>query len=88
MADMTSMGQGQLGSGMANNAAALMQFREPYTKMAIQMQMDGQTPPPFVEWATQQLQAQQPHAEAAPMDRRAMLAQAINQLPQGNIPQA
>jgi len=89
MADMQSMGSGQLGSGLANNAAALLQYREPYTKMAMQMQMEGQQPPPFEQWATEQLQASQPRAEAAPqpMDRRAMLAQAINQLPQQGAPQ-
>jgi len=73
----TSMGQGMLGSGLANNAGILMQFREPYMKMATQMAMDGQEPPPFEQWAAQQAQAAQPQM---PTDRRGMLATLIGRL--------
>lgn len=73
-----SLGEGQLGSGLAQNAAILNQFRQPYMQMAQQMMEQGQEPPPFEQWASQQAQAQQP----APQDRRGMLSQLIGQLRQ------
>jgi hypothetical protein len=66
-----SMGSGPLGSGLANNAAMLTKFREPYMRMATQMAMDGQEPPPFQQWVQTQMPQQQ--APQAPMDRRSML---------------
>jgi len=71
------MGQGPLGSGMANNAMMLTKFREPYMQMATQMAMDGQEPPPFEQWV--QSQTQQPQ-EQAPQDRRGMLTRLISSL--------
>jgi hypothetical protein len=66
-----SMGQGALGSGLANNAAMLTKFREPYMRMATQLAMDGQEPPPFEQWVQTQMPQQQ--APQPPMDRRSML---------------
>jgi hypothetical protein len=77
----TSLGQGPLGSGLADNAMMLTKFREPYMKMATQMAMDGQEPPPFVDWVKSQMpQPAQQQAPAAPEGRRGMLTRMINSL--------
>jgi len=71
-----SMGQGPMGSGLANNAMMLTKFREPYMQMATQMAMEGQEPPPFEQW----VQSQATQQEAQPQDRRGMLQMLISKL--------
>lgn len=51
---MPSLGSGELGSGLAQNAMILEQFRPAYLKMAEQALTEGQEPPPFEQWAAQQ----------------------------------
>jgi len=75
---MQSMGQGPMGSGMANNAMMLTKFREPYMQMATKMAMEGQEPPPFEQWVQGQMSQQaQP---SAPEGRRGMLTRLISSL--------
>ena len=66
MDGQTTLGTGQLGAGLAQNAAILEKYRPAYMKVAEDAAMNGQEPPPFVEWAAAQ------HA-AQPQDRRGML---------------
>lgn len=68
-----SLGQGVLGSGLAQNAAILEKYRPAYMKMAEQMQVTGETPPPFEEWAAAQ------HANS-PQDRRGLLQSLFNRV--------
>lgn len=68
-----SLGQGALGSGLAQNAAILEQYRAPYAKMAEEMLVNGQQPPPFEEWAAAQ------HA-SQPQDRRGLLQTLFNKV--------
>ena len=67
MDGQTSLGQGNLGAGLAQNAAILEQYRPAYIKMAEQAQMQGQEAPDFTQWAAQQ------HAASQPQDRRGLL---------------
>lgn len=80
-----SMGSGPLGSGLANNAAMLTQYREPYMQMATQMAMEGQEPPPFEQWVQSQMPqgALDQTAPAAPEGRRGMITRLINSLKGG-----
>lgn len=64
----TSLGQGAMGSGLAQNAAILEQYRPAYLKVAEQAMINGQEAPPFEQWAAQQ-HATQPQ----PPTRRGML---------------
>lgn len=75
MADQTSLGSGQLGSGLAQNAAILEQYRPAYNKLAQQLMEQGQAAPDFVEWASQQY-ATQPQ----PPTRRGMLETLFSKL--------
>jgi len=68
-----SLGEGVLGSGLAQNAAILEKYRPAYMKMAEEMQVSGETPPPFEEWAASQ------HANQS-QDRRSMLQSLFNKV--------
>jgi len=63
-----SLGQGAMGSGLAQNAAILEQYRPAYMKAAEQAMLQGQEAPPFEQWAAAQHAATQ-----QPQDRRGML---------------
>lgn len=67
MDGQTSLGSGSLGAGLAQNAAILEQYRQPYMRMAEQMQLQGQDVPPFEQWASQQ------HAMNQPQNRRGLI---------------
>lgn len=67
MDGQVSLGQGQLGTGLAQNAAILEQYRPAYLKMAEEAMLQGQEAPPFEQWAAQQQATQQPQS------RRGML---------------
>lgn len=71
----TSLGQGALGTGLAQNAAILEQYRPAYNQMAQQMMEQGQAAPDFVQWASQQ-HATQPQ----PPTRRGMLETLFSKL--------
>lgn len=68
MAEQTSLGQGALGTGLAENASILEQYRPAYNQLAQQLMEQGQAAPDFVQWASQQ-HATQPQ----PPTRRGML---------------
>ena len=70
----TSLGSGQLGAGLAQNASILEQYRPAYNKMAEQAMLQGQQPPDFTQWAAAQ------HAANQPEDRRSLLARLFNKI--------
>lgn len=76
MDGQSSLGQGQLGAGLAQNAAILEQYRPAYNQMASHLMEQGQAAPNFTEWAAAQhaaTQAQQP-------TRRGMLENLFSKL--------